>query len=114
MGKEQVHDVAPPAAAVPAEMHTFLKWFNRTRAGPEDGLVRAGIAHLWFESIHPFEDGNGRVGRAILDLALAQDVRRATRLHRVSSELRRRHNRMARVVVECPCGGLSCNVEVSR
>jgi len=89
-GKQHVHYVAPPSAAVPAEMHAFLKWFNGTRAGPEDGLVRAGIAHLWFESIHPFEDGNGRVGRAILDLALAQDVRRATRLHGVSSELRRR------------------------
>ncbi len=90
MGKERVHYVAPPSAAVPSEMHTFLRWFNATRSGPEDGLVRAGIAHLWFECIHPFEDGNGRVGRAILDLALAQDVKRATRLHGVSSELRRR------------------------
>jgi Fic family protein len=90
IGKERVHYVAPPSAAVPSEMHAFLKWFNGSRTGPEDGLVRAGIAHFWFESIHPFEDGNGRVGRAIIDLALAQDVRRATRLHGVSSELRRR------------------------
>ena len=52
--------------------------------------MRAGLAHAWFESIHPFEDGNGRVGRAVIDLALAQDARRATRLHGVSTQLRRR------------------------
>jgi len=90
MGKEHVHYVAPPSAAVPAEMHAFLDWFNRSRKGAEDGLLRAGIAHVWFESVHPFEDGNGRVGRAIVDLALAQDVQRATRLHGVSAEMRRR------------------------
>jgi len=54
--------------------------------------VRAGLSHIWFESIHPFEDGNGRVGRALIDLALAQDMRRATRLHCVSTELHRRQN----------------------
>jgi len=90
LGKERVHYVAPPSAAVPAEMHAFLDWFNRSRKGPEDGLLRAGVAHVWFESVHPFEDGNGRVGRAVVDLALAQDVQRATRLHGVSAEMRRR------------------------
>lgn len=90
MGKEHVHYVAPPSAAVSAEMRVFLDWFNRSRNGTEDGLIRAGIAHVWFESVHPFEDGNGRVGRAIVDLALAQDVQRATRLHGVSAEMRRR------------------------
>jgi Fic family protein len=54
-----------------------------------DGLLRAGLAHVWFESIHPFEDGNGRIGRAIVDLALAQDARRATRLHGVATSMRR-------------------------
>jgi Fic family protein len=90
LGKERVHYVAPPSAAVPAEMHAFLDWFNRSRNGPEDGLLRAGIAHVWFESVHPFEDGNGRIGRAVVDLALAQDVQRATRLHGVSAAMRRR------------------------
>jgi Fic family protein len=90
LGKEHVHYVAPPSAAVPAEMHAFLDWFNRSRKGPEDGLLRAGIAHVWFETVHPFEDGNGRVGRAVVDLALAQEVQRATRLHGVSTEMRRR------------------------
>jgi Fic family protein len=73
-------------------MDAFLAWFNATRDGRLDGVLRAGLAHVWFESIHPFEDGNGRVGRAVVDLALAQDVRRATRLHAVSSELRRRQH----------------------
>jgi Fic family protein len=90
VGRETVHYEAPPSAAVRAEMRGFLGWFNRTRGGPLDGLLRAGVAHVWFESIHPFEDGNGRVGRAIVDLALAQDVGAATRLHGVAAEMRRR------------------------
>jgi len=90
IGRETVHYVAPPSASVTGEMQRFLEWFNRTRDGSLDGVLRAGLAHVWFESIHPFEDGNGRVGRAVVDMALAQDVRRGTRLHGVSSELRRR------------------------
>jgi Fic family protein len=90
IGREVVHYEAPPSAAVRAEMHNFLDWFNRTRATPLDGILRAGLAHVWFETIHPFEDGNGRIGRAIVDMALAQDARLPTRLHCVSAELRRR------------------------
>jgi Fic family protein len=71
-------------------MHSFLEWFNRTRGTSLDGIVRAGLAHVWFESIHPFEDGNGRVGRAIIDMALAQDARKPTRLHGFSTALHRR------------------------
>jgi Fic family protein len=89
-GRQTIHYVAPPSAAVRAEMHSFLEWFNRTRSTSLDGILRAGLSHIWFESIHPFEDGNGRVGRAIVDLALAQDARRPTRLHGVATELRRR------------------------
>jgi len=94
LGHETVHYEAPPSAAVRAEMRSFLDWFNRTRGvtagGPADGLVRAGIAHLWFEAIHPFEEGNGRIGRAILDMTLAQDARLGHRLHGLSQELRDR------------------------
>ena len=57
-----------------------------------DGLLRAGLAHVWFESIHPFEDGNGRVGRAVVDLALAQDLGRASRLPGLSAAMRRRQD----------------------
>jgi Fic family protein len=89
-GREKVHYVAPPSAAVRAEMHSFLEWFNRSSGTSLDGVLRAGLAHVWFESIHPFEDGNGRIGRAIVDMALAQDAHRPTRLHGISTELRRR------------------------
>ncbi len=87
-GRETVHYQAVASAAVRAEMHAFLEWFNRP-AGI-DGLLRAGLAHVWFESIHPFEDGNGRVGRAIVDLALAQDMRRPSRLLGISAAMRQR------------------------
>jgi len=96
MGHETVHYEAPPSAAVRAEMRSFLDWFNRTRqvtaGGSADGLVRAGLAHLWFETIHPFEDGNGRIGRAVLDMALAQDARLGHRLHGLSQEFRDRQS----------------------
>jgi Fic family protein len=71
----KVHFEAPPSSKIPTEMRRFIAWFNRTApAGrePLPALTRAGIAHLYFESIHPFEDGNGRIGRAIAEKALAQ------------------------------------------
>lgn len=75
-GRERVHYEAPPAARVPDEMAKFLGWYNQSSPLNGDrkipGIARAGIAHLWFEVIHPFDDGNGRVGRAIADHALSQ------------------------------------------
>jgi Fic family protein len=69
-GEETVHFQAPPCEAVPAEMKSFLKWVNEV---PEEGhLLRAGLAHLRFVTIHPFQDGNGRVARAITDMLLAK------------------------------------------
>ena len=66
-----VHFEAPPSQQVPQEMDRFIRWFNHP-IQPLAGLARAGIAHLYFESIHPFEDGNGRIGRAIAEMALSQ------------------------------------------
>jgi Fic family protein len=78
LGREVVHYEAPPSAQVTAEMARFLAWFESTRptagATAVNGLARAALVHLWFESIHPFEDGNGRLGRALADMALAQDM----------------------------------------
>ncbi len=75
-GREKVHYEAPPATQVPGEMTRFIGWYNQTIPLNRDtkipGIARAGIAHLWFEVIHPFDDGNGRVGRAIADHALSQ------------------------------------------
>lgn len=71
----KVHFEAPPSANVPDEMAGFIAWFNASAPDgntPVSALTRAGMAHLWFESIHPFEDGNGRLGRAIAEKALAQ------------------------------------------
>lgn len=77
----KVHFEAPPAAKVSKEMARFVRWFNHTAPTGKDplaALTRAGIAHLYFESIHPFEDGNGRIGRAISEKALAQSAGRPT------------------------------------
>lgn len=102
-GQELLHYTAPPSSRVADEMAPYLAWFEATRplqhagAGPSasspgqapvlNGIVRAAIAHLWFESIHPFEDGNGRLGRAIVDMALAQDVASPTRWFGMSRQL---------------------------
>jgi Fic family protein len=89
-GREVVHYSAPPAAAVRAEMRTFLDWFNRTQETRElDGILRAGIAHLWFETVHPFSDGNGRLGRVIIDRAISQEMRAESRLQGTSMGLHR-------------------------
>jgi Fic family protein len=76
-GSPKIHFEAPPSAKVPAEMSRFIDWFNRTApAGvePLPALTRAGVAHLYFESFHPFEDGNGRIGRAVSEKSLAQSL----------------------------------------
>jgi Fic family protein len=81
IGKPKVHFEAPPAAQVPKEMTRFIDWFNRTAPGGLEALpalTRAGAAHLYFESIHPFEDGNGRIGRALAEKALAQSLGQPT------------------------------------
>lgn len=85
IGKETVHYRAPDSAQVPREMALLLDWFNRPAR--IDGIVRAAIAHLWFETIHPFEDGNGRIGRAIIDMAIAQDADQETRLYSMARQM---------------------------
>lgn len=77
-GREVVHYEAPPSHRVGMELERFLAWFETTRppngTPALHGIVRAALAHVWFESVHPFEDGNGRLGRALVDRALAQDL----------------------------------------
>ena len=85
MEKGKIHFEAPPSNQVPKEMKLFLKWFNSKNE--IDGIIRAAISHLWFVTIHPFDDGNGRLARAITDLALAQDESSGKRYYSLSSQI---------------------------
>jgi Fic family protein len=84
IGKEKVHYEAPPSERVAKEMEQFISWFNETAPGGKSEIkkapVRSAIAHLYFETIHPFEDGNGRIGRAVAEKALSQGIGRPVML----------------------------------
>jgi Fic family protein len=82
--------VAPPAARVDAEMRAFLDWFNAD-AGI-DPVLKAALAHLWFVTIHPFDDGNGRMARAIADMALARSENSTQRFYSMSAQIRQERN----------------------
>ncbi len=86
MGKEVIHFEAPPANRVKSEMKSFFKWWADSKKNT-DGLIRAGIAHLYFVMIHPFEDGNGRIARALTDMAIAQDENSGKRYYSISKEI---------------------------
>jgi Fic family protein len=91
IGHTKVHYAAPPAEGLAAQVDDFLTWFNQTHPStgsrPLDGLVRAAVSHLWFETLHPFDDGNGRIGRAIMQLALGQDMGQPGRIVSLSRQL---------------------------
>jgi Fic family protein len=85
VGREQIHFEAPPADRLKEEMATFLDWFESP--SETDPVLKAGIAHFWFVSIHPFEDGNGRIGRAIADMALTRAEGTAERFYSMSAQI---------------------------
>jgi Fic family protein len=85
-GKEKVHYEAPPAARVEAEMAAFLAWFEEPQT--IDGIVHAAIAHLWFVTIHPFDDGNGRIARALADMSLARSENSPQRFYSLAAAIR--------------------------
>jgi len=87
LGREKVHYKAPPANRVAEEMSRFLHWFEQP--GEHDPLLIAGLAHLWFVTIHPFEDGNGRIARAIADMTLARAEQTGQRYYSMSAQIRR-------------------------
>jgi Fic family protein len=82
-----VHFEAPPAARMEEEVERFLRWFDADAS--QDGLLFAGIAHLWFVTLHPFDDGNGRIARAIADMALSRDERSPYRFISMTSQIAR-------------------------
>lgn len=85
IGRHKVHYEAPAAARIDSEMRSFLKWLDGNEQ--EDPLLKAAIAHLWFVTIHPFEDGNGRIGRAIAEMCLARSDGSAQRFYSMSSQI---------------------------
>jgi Fic family protein len=90
LGKERVHFEAPAAPRVEKHMNAFLDWFNANT--DIDPVMKAGLAHLWFVSIHPFDDGNGRIARAIADMALARSENSPQRFYSMSAQIRQERN----------------------
>lgn len=86
MGKEKVHYQAPPASDIKKEMKTFLSWFNKEPE--EDLIIKSALAHLWFVTIHPFEDGNGRIARALCDMLLTRSDDTPQRFYSMSAQIR--------------------------
>jgi Fic family protein len=86
VGKEHVHFQAPAATRLDGEMKAFLDWFHAK--ADTDPVLKAGLAHLWFVTIHPFEDGNGRIARAIADMALARSENSSQRFYSMSAQIR--------------------------
>jgi Fic family protein len=86
IGKEHVHFEAPKAARLDRDMQAFLAWFNENV--DSDPVLKAGVAHLWFVTIHPFDDGNGRIARAIADIALARSENSPQRFYSMSTQIR--------------------------
>jgi Fic family protein len=109
IGREKVHYEAPPHNRLTRDIEQFLDWFNAPPIGL-DGLLRAGVAHAWFELIHPFDDGNGRVGRALLDRALAQDEQRAVRLYSMSARMMAVRDEYYEALAELSRGDLDVTV----
>ncbi len=89
VGRERGHFEAPAAGRLDREMQVFLDWFNEKTES--DWVVKAGLAHLWFVTIHPFDDGNGRIARAIADMALARSEQSAQRFYSMSAQIRQEH-----------------------
>ena len=87
IGKETIHFQAPDSALVKKEMDVFFRWFNTKDS--DDPVIKAAIAHLWFVTIHPFADGNGRIGRAIADLQLARADNTSSRFYSMSAQIRK-------------------------
>ncbi|MCC3305105.1 Fic family protein [Sneathiella sp. HT1-7] len=90
IGREQVHYTAPPAMRLEAETSRFLDWFSGKQE--IDPVLKAGLAHLWFVTLHPFDDGNGRIARAIADMALARSEGSAQRFYSMSAQIRSERN----------------------
>ena len=102
LGRELVHFEAPAAARLDSEMQAFLDWFNTDLE--VDPVLKAGLAHLWFVTIHPFDDGNGRIARAIADMALARSERSPRRFYSMSAQIREEREAYYRILEQTEKG----------
>jgi len=103
-GRERVHFQAPDASRVAAEMRQFLTWYNQDLS--QDPVLKAATAHLWFVTIHPFDDGNGRVARALTDLLLARSDGRAQRFYSMSAQIMKQRNEYYKILETTQQGSL--------
>ena len=104
IGREKLHYQAPEAKRVSGEMRAFLEWFNAPP--PIDPVMVAGLAHLWVVTVHPFEDGNGRIARAIADMALARSENSTQRFYSMSAQIRLERNAYYDTLEQTQKGGL--------
>ena len=104
IGKERVHFDAPAAKRLHNEIDLFLQWFNGKN--DTDAVLKAGIAHLWFVTLHPFEDGNGRIARAIADMALARSEQSSQRFYSFSAQIRQERKMYYDMLEKTQKGGL--------
>jgi Fic family protein len=104
LGKEKVHYQAPHALKIENEMTLFFEWFNRENK--TDLVLKAAIAHLWFVTIHPFEDGNGRISRALSDMLLSQSDEQSYRFYSMSTQILKERNSYYEILEKTQKGGM--------
>jgi Fic family protein len=107
-GKENIHFEAPTPEKVDHEMDVFLNWLNDTLT--IDPIIKAGISHLWFVTIHPFDDGNGRIGRAIIDYMLAQSEQSSQRFYSLSAQIQQERKAYYTILEQTQKGDLEITV----
>jgi len=111
MGKEIIHFEAPPAKLIGLEINRFLKWFNNDTASLKDDeiiepVIKSGLAHFWFVTIHPFDDGNGRIARAIADMQLSKTERTSYRFYSMSAQIERQKSEYYDILEQSQNGSL--------
>lgn len=111
MGKEKVHYQAPDSVLLANEMQQFMDWFNNEMS--LDPIIKAGIAHLWFLTIHPFDDGNGRISRTIADMQLARADQTARRFYSMSAQIRLEQKKYYDILEKTQSGSLDITLWLS-
>jgi Fic family protein len=107
MGKEKVHFQAPPAKNLPKELESFFYWFNNPKENA-NWLLRSAIAHLWFVTLHPFEDGNGRIARTLSEMFLVRSDHSTNRYYSMSGQIYKRRREYYQILEKTQKGDLDC------